>query len=99
MKEPRQSLSPSESIMSLAELVKIPPFVCRFEAASPGGKVGDSYRDFCAFEFPGCSGCPLASHTLARVATTEDPLKVWGQLPASSKPRTERRKSTASTQL
>ena len=55
-------------------------FVCRFASASPGRVPDDSYRDFCAFEFPGCSGCPKAFHPNASVATTEDPLnsKAWG---------------------
>ena len=63
----------------MAEPSQIPPFVCRFETVSPDGKVED-YRDFCAFEFPGCSGCSKAFHSIASVATTEDPLKsnAWG---------------------
>jgi hypothetical protein len=65
--------------MSLAEPAKIPPFLCRFAAAPPNEKAGDSYRDYCAFEFPKCSECPLVLHTIASVAATEDPLKVWGR--------------------
>ncbi|MES2193381.1 MAG: hypothetical protein V4517_03105 [Pseudomonadota bacterium] len=46
------------------------PFHCRFEmtADAPPG------REFCVFEFPGCEGCPGASHIM-KMVRTEDPLK------------------------
>jgi hypothetical protein len=65
----------SESIMAPAGPAKIPPFVCRFEEASADGKADESYRDFCAFEFPGCAGCPKAVHAIADASTKEDPMK------------------------
>jgi hypothetical protein len=61
--------------MALAEPAKMPAFVCRFERLLPDGKVDESYRDFCAFEFPGCAGCPKAFHAIASVSAKEDPLK------------------------
>lgn len=61
--------------MALAQPAKILPFVCRFEKASPDGKADTSYRDFCAFEFPGCAGCPNAFQANASVSASEDPLK------------------------
>jgi hypothetical protein len=61
--------------MAPAESAKIPPFFCRFEEISSDGKADESYRDFCAFEFPGCAGCPKAFHNTASVSMNEDPLK------------------------
>jgi hypothetical protein len=65
--------------MAPAESAKTLPFFCRFEEASRDGKADESYRDFCAFEFPGCAGCPKAFHNTASVSMHEDPLrsKAW----------------------
>jgi hypothetical protein len=61
--------------MALAKPAKTLPFVCRFEKALSDGKADESYKDFCAFEFSGCEGCPKAFHAIASVSTKEDPLK------------------------
>jgi len=35
----------------------------------------DSSHEFCAFEFPGCEGCPNAMHFIKMVGSSEDPMK------------------------
>jgi hypothetical protein len=69
--------------MALGEPAETPPFVCRFEKASSDGRIDPSYRDFCAFEFPGCAGCPIGFHAISSsVPPSEDPLKsiAWRNL-------------------
>lgn len=47
---------------------------CRFDNEAQNDKPLKSYRDFCAFEFPACAGCPLSAPMVASVAPTEDPM-------------------------
>jgi hypothetical protein len=54
-----------------------PTFVrCRFEMAAAGAP---SIGEFCAFEFPGCEGCPNSLHAVKTIVRSEDPLKlkIW----------------------
>jgi hypothetical protein len=34
-----------------------------------------SSHEFCAFDLPGCEGCPKALHTARTVGSSEDPMK------------------------
>ncbi len=49
---------------------------CRFETTVVDAS---SSGEFCAFEFPGCEGCPNAMHAVKTVGGSEDPMKskVW----------------------
>jgi hypothetical protein len=68
--------------MVLVEPAEKPPFACRFERVTPDGNADHSCRDFCAFEFPGCAGCPEAFRAVTSVSTKQDPLKsiAWRDL-------------------
>ena len=44
---------------------------CRFEMTAADAPSG---YEFCAFDFPGCEGCPKAQHTVRTVGISEDPM-------------------------
>ena len=67
------------------------PFKCRFEVACADGTVSGSQGEFCAFEFPGCDGCPKALSAINTVRRSEDPMKSaawrgWATALAGPKP-------------
>jgi len=45
---------------------------CRFEMMAADAP---SSHEFCAFDFPGCEGCPNALHSVRMVRSQEDPMK------------------------
>ena len=49
----------------------------------------DSSHEFCAFEFPGCEGCPNAMHFIKTIVSSEDPMKsmVWSWMVGASRPK------------
>jgi len=52
-----------------ASLAQVP---CRFEMTAADLPFA---REFCAFEFPGCDGCPNALRMMRTVGSSEDPFK------------------------
>jgi hypothetical protein len=47
-------------------------------------------HEFCAFELPGCEGCPKAMHVIKTVGSSEDPMKsmAWsGWIAGASRPK------------
>jgi hypothetical protein len=52
------------------------PLRCHFDMTAADAA---SSHEFCVFEFPGCEGCPRASHVLKALGSPEDPIKsiVW----------------------
>jgi hypothetical protein len=70
-------LPPRGNIMSqnqAIETTSVQPTLlrCRFEMTAADAP---SSEEFCAFELPGCEGCPNALHAVKTVGSTEDPMK------------------------
>ena len=60
---------------------------CRFTMTAADA---DSSHEFCVFEFPGCEGCPNATHLIKTVGSSEDPMKsmAWsGWMSGASRPK------------
>jgi hypothetical protein len=41
----------------------------------PDVEAGGTHIDFCAFEFPGCDGCPSVSGSVTAFGTIDDPMR------------------------
>jgi hypothetical protein len=74
---------------SQVQLIKVG---CRFEMTAADSP---SNHEFCAFDFPGCKGCPEA-HAVRTLTSSEDPMQseVWHAWIA----RLSRRSSPATTE-
>jgi len=74
---PQGSIMPQIQAMPTQSTSFDPVLVgCRFATAGTGMPSSD---EFCVYEFPGCEGCPKASHAMQTMGDSEDPLKstVW----------------------
>ena len=47
---------------------------CRLPNVTADMKAGGGHFDFCAFEFPGCDGCPSVSGSVTAFGTIDDPM-------------------------
>jgi hypothetical protein len=50
------------------------PVQCRLANVSADVISSLSHIDFCAFEFPGCDGCPNESGAVSSLEAVEDPM-------------------------
>lgn len=48
---------------------------CRLPNVFADVKAGGAHFDFCAFEFPGCDGCPSTSGPVTAFGPIDDPMR------------------------
>jgi hypothetical protein len=48
---------------------------CRLPNVPADVEAGGTHIDFCAFEFPGCDGCPSVSGSVTAFGTIDDPMR------------------------
>ena len=48
---------------------------CRLPHVPADVKAGGAHFDFCAFEFPGCDGCPSVTGSGTDFGTIDDPMR------------------------